>query len=329
MKDSLSIKNTIFSPPFFCAPMAGITHSAFRRLLSDFGGYGALWTEMLSAGALLHEDIHNSPFTKKRPADGKTVYQLRLTGDEDLPRVINRLEPLEPCAIDINCGCPAPEISKSGGGTALFNDFERLQKTVAAVRKAWNGLLFVKFRLGENSPTWRSELEKRLVMFEEEGCDALVLHPRFHDEKLKRLARWEVFEWATQITKLPLIASGDIAGRQTLASHRNRFEPVSGIMIGRMAVVKPWIFAEMNGLNPTIDYAEVWQRFYNYVNQDFPPEKAIGRIKEFTTYYAKNFFFGHDLYKAVQGAPNLQEVYDRALRFLEASPQLSANPEIR
>lgn len=59
------LKNSPILPPLLCAPMAGLTHSAFRRLLSDFGGYGALFTEMLSARAVLVEDLHHSPFTKK------------------------------------------------------------------------------------------------------------------------------------------------------------------------------------------------------------------------------------------------------------------------
>jgi hypothetical protein len=55
-----------------------------------------------------------------------------------------------------------------------------------------------------------------------------------------------------------------------------------------------------------------------------PPERAFGRMKEFTTYYAKNFFFGHELYKCIQKARKVAEVREAALRFLESKPRLIA-----
>ena len=99
--------------------MAGITHSAFRRFVADFGGYGALFTEMLSGKALLHEAIGKTPFTKKRPCEGKVWYQLALCGDEDMEAIVGRLEPLEPTALDINAACPAPEISRAVSAFAV------------------------------------------------------------------------------------------------------------------------------------------------------------------------------------------------------------------
>jgi len=57
----LSLRKTSFDPPLFCAPMAGINTSAFRRLLADFSGYGALFTEMLAAKMILHENRSPHP----------------------------------------------------------------------------------------------------------------------------------------------------------------------------------------------------------------------------------------------------------------------------
>jgi tRNA-dihydrouridine synthase len=161
--------------------MAGITHSAYRRLVADFGGYGALFTEMLSARALVSENITVSPFTKKRPCEGRTFYQLLLTGEENILRVIERLETLEPFGIDINLGCPAPEIRKGGGGGGIevFSDRDRLRKVLESARRSWKGVLTVKCRLGKRSDTWRETFIDRLKIIEESGIEAIAVHPRF------------------------------------------------------------------------------------------------------------------------------------------------------
>ena len=89
----LTLRGVCYDPPLFCAPMAGITHSAFRRLLSDFGGYGALYTEMLSAKMVVHEDPETSPWLKRRPQEKRVIYQLLVTEATRLPATLARLAP--------------------------------------------------------------------------------------------------------------------------------------------------------------------------------------------------------------------------------------------
>ncbi|MBN1128534.1 MAG: tRNA-dihydrouridine synthase family protein [Chitinispirillaceae bacterium] len=317
-------------PPFLSAPMAGITHSAYRRLVADFGGCGALSTEMLSARAVIAENLKASPFTKKRPCEGRVFYQLLLTGEENIPRVIERLETLEPFGIDINLGCPAPEIRRGGegGGIEVFNNREKLRIVLGAVRQCWKGTVTVKCRLGRRGDTWQETFLDRLKIIEESGIDAVTVHPRFSDEKLKRRARWELFPWIASQTKLPVIANGDIVAPVPAALDLLAPGKCSGLMIGRMAVVKPWIFREFAGESVNADYLDVWTRFYDYVCDDFRPEKAIGRIKEFTAYFSRNFIYGHELFRKVQSAPDLATLKKRAVAFLSASPAVEKEPSV-
>ncbi len=294
--------------------MAGITHSAFRRLISDFGGYGALYTEMLSPGALLKENLTESPYTKRRTQEGLVIYQMQLCGDEPLGLIIDRLRSLEPAGIDINLGCPAPAIRKNGAGKALFDNFEKVENTLRFIRKYWDGLLSVKCRLGDNCSGWEEKFLQRLRLFEDCDIDMICVHPRFSDEKLKRFARWNLFKWIRSQTKIPLIGNGDITEKTALTL----IDDCDALMIGRASVTKPWIFQSISGQTPNIDLKEVWMRFYNYTCEDFPPEKAIGRIKEFTIYYSKNFFFGHELFRAVQPSPDLDILRKRAVDFFDS-----------
>jgi tRNA-dihydrouridine synthase B len=315
-------------PPFLLAPMAGITHSAFRRLVADFGGYGALCTEMLSAPAVCNENIETSPFTKKRASERAVFYQLRLTGDDDIARTFEKLKRIHPAAIDINLGCPAPEVRRQGGGIDLFADRERLKRVLVETRKQWDGALTVKCRLGKNDSAWQEIFADLLKLFQDSGIDAVIVHPRFFNEKLKRVARWELFPWIATLTTLPIIANGDISRPDSRTLALLDSGRCSGLMIGRMAAVKPWIFREFSGAMPAVDYLDVWTRFFNYTLEDFPPGKAIGRIKEFSAYYAQNFKFSHDFYRLVQGAGDLNTLKSRATKFLSADPEISKEPSV-
>jgi tRNA-dihydrouridine synthase B len=322
------INQLSIDPPFLLAPMAGITHSAFRRLVADFGGFGALCTEMLSVPSVCSENIATSPFTKKRASEGAVIYQLRLTGNEDIATAIEKLKPQNPAAIDINLGCPAPEFRKSGGGTALFSDRERLARVLSKTRKLWSGPLTVKCRLGQNNSAWQEIFVDRIKLFQDSGIDAITVHPRFFDEKLKRIARWELFPWIASLTNLPIIANGDISRPNSRTRSLLDSGRCSGLMIGRMAAVRPWIFREFSDSMPSIDYRDVWTRFFEYTLEDFPPEKAIGRVKEFSAYYARNFKFSHDFYRLVQGAPDLITLKSKAVAFLSANPEISKEPSV-
>src|SRR5512146_1706289 len=122
MFKSIKLDGKVIEPALFLAPMAGITNSAFRRLLADFGGYGALSTEMLSPSAFLHEDPAKSSFSRRRDCEGPVIYQLRISGKEDIEATFAKLEAQNPVAIDLNLGCPAPEIQHQASGAALFRD---------------------------------------------------------------------------------------------------------------------------------------------------------------------------------------------------------------
>ena len=324
MFEATRINGRPVAPALFLAPMAGVTHSAFRRLLADFGGYGALFTEMLSASAFLHERPDESPFTRRRQGEGLVFYQFRISSEEDIGALFQKLPMVDCCGVDLNLGCPAPRIQAQASGCALFRDFGQLRQVLEGIRRHYAGTLTVKVRLGDDPDNWRGPFLERLRLFEDCGVHALTVHPRFSFEKLKRRARWHEFPWIAARTRIPVIGNGDICCLEDLEANQASFAPLAGIMLGRIAAVKPWIFREFAGLPAmAIDYLEVWNRLYRYTLEDMPPERAFGRLKEFTFYYAKNFFFGHEMFKSIQKARNAEEIREAAGRFLEAGPRLS------
>ena len=327
---SLTLRGLRIAPALFLAPMAGVTHSAFRRLVADFGGYGALYTEMLLAKMLLREDFRSSPYLKRRPEEGPVIYQLLLSDTDRLEEIIDRLVgEANPAGIDVNCACPAPDIQSWLAGAALFEDGERLGRVLRTIRGRYEGVLTIKIRLGKNREGWEERFAERLKLCEECGVDAVVLHPRFSEDKLKRVCRHHLYAWAAGLTRLPIIASGDISP-DAVSANPDAFAPLGGIMVGRLAAAQPWIFTQFqtpdSECKTAVDYVAVWERLVDYVCEDFPPEKQFSRIKIFSEYFSRNFVFGHTFFTKVRSASDIPAARLRAREFLAAAPPVNKTP---
>lgn len=300
--------------------MASVTHSAFRRLLADFGGYGALFTELLAGSQLLRENPKNSTYLKRRPEEGKVIYQLLLTHHDDIHEIIAKVLTLEPTGIDINCGCGGKFVRRAGGGIALFENINHLERILRDVRRVHKGLLTLKTRLGFDTPDWREKFLDRLRLIEDCGVDAITVHPRFAKQHMKRGAQHKLFSWIAENTSLPIIANGDILGPATIEANTEHFSHTAGIMVGRAAAVQPWIFAAWNNPDFKVDYLDTWTRFYIYLMEDFRAERALEPLKLFARYYAQNFLFGHKFYTSLRNADNIEKLNEAAVHFLSDSP---------
>jgi tRNA-dihydrouridine synthase len=208
-------------------------------------------------------------------------------------------------------------VQKLGGGANLFGDMDRTRAILRGLRARFEGPLLAKIRLGTESAGWRERLFERLRMFEDEGVDAVVVHTRYFREKLGRPARPWLYAALAEKTRLPIIANGDV--------HRPDSETLSavrGLMVGRMLVARPWLFAEWRNPSLPVDRVAIWNRYCDHLLEDFVPHIALKRLKIFTPYFARNFFFGHTLFIGVQSAPDFATAQARARVFFEQSPRL-------
>jgi len=325
MFEECIIRGRRFAPARFCAPLAGYTHSAFRRLLAEFGGCGAVWTEMLAAPQILREDFATSPWLRRRPQEGFTVFQLMVRGGDPLEQILQRLGTYGVEAVDLNLACDALAIRVQEAGSALFEKPEVLRAVVSEARRHWPGMLTAKIRLGSRRPDWQPAFLDRLRLLEDCGIDAVTLHPRFFEDKFRGRAKLDLIPWAASQTRLPLIANGDILRPEQVEELAAHLRPACAIMIGRMAIARPWLFAGWE--RPvTVDFAEVWWKMFDYIMEDFLPAVAIRRIQMFTRFYAANFAFGHQFSMAVKNAPSLPEVRRIAEEFFSRGPATVSQP---
>ena len=123
------------------------------------------------------------------------------------------------------------------------------------------------------------------------------------------------------MTRLPLIANGDLSGPDTLQERADHFQSVSAVMLGRMAVARPWIFATWD--RPvSVDLAAIWDRMCHYVTEDFPPAVALRRLQMFTKYFAANFKFGHQFKVDLARASSLRGHPAACRRTFSPAPRL-------
>jgi len=305
-------------PPLLLAPMAELSHAALRGIVAGFGGCGLFLSEMLSCRAVVHEDPATDFRLRRTPADRPFFYQLVGNDPGDMARAVRHLEAAcdgpPPDGFDINMGCSAPLIRNRGLGSGLLRDPETARRVVAACRAATRRALTVKIRL-----CWEEAAEATIRLAEalvSEGVDAVTLHPRLPAEKFRRRARWSAVAELKRALSVPVIGNGDI---ETPADVLRRMAETGcdGIMIGRAAVQKPWIFRATAdpGFRETVDLARLFRDFLDRIEQELPPEYRPGRLKTFVPYFAKNFAFGHQLATAVRNASSLAEAREEAESF--------------
>ena len=155
--------------------MAGLSHSALRQIIFDFGGVGLLSTEMLSAKRLPTECARVSPYLIRIASEKPLSYQLLISTAREIAAAIDVLHKLKADAVDLNMGCPAPTVSKIGAGIRLMEQPENVRSIVAEARKRTTLPLTAKIRIGIELND--NKLKTFCTMLEDEGID-MIYGPR-------------------------------------------------------------------------------------------------------------------------------------------------------
>lgn len=320
----MKIKNLHIDPPLLLAPMAGLTHSALRTLLLKLGGVGLLSTEMLAARKLPIENEHISPFLFRTDQEKPLSYQLLVRSVEEVEPALVALHRLHADAVDINLGCPAPKVRRSGGGSSLMEEPKLVQEIIAEARKKTLLPLTAKIRLGETFS--EEKLRDFCKMLEGEGIDLLTVHARLRKEAFCRKPHWEWVAKVKEWISIPVVANGSVLSVAD-AKKCLQISNADGLMIGRGAAFTPWLFAdiarEVYGLtlpDAKVSRPEVYADFVTAL-QRFSAERRLGRLKEFTHYFAENYFFGHTLACQVQDAGTVNQAWERAYAFFQRNDE--------
>jgi tRNA-dihydrouridine synthase B len=225
----------------FVAPMAGVTDRPFRQLCKQFGA-GLAVSEMVASNSLLW----GSEKTRRRANhDGEVnPISVQIAGAD--PRMMadaaryNVAEGAQ--IIDINMGCPAKKVCNAQAGSALLRDEPLVSRILEAVVKAVDVPVTLKFRTGWDRQNRNAVAVARMA--EDIGIQLLSIHGRTRACGYAGHAEYDTIREVKASTRLPVIANGDITTPED-AKHVLDYTGADGVMIGRAAQGRPWIFREI------------------------------------------------------------------------------------
>ena len=280
------------SVSFLLAPMAELSHRPLRELIESFCPADEYFTEMISAGGLINGGPFEAWYADNGPCPEKLVYQL-VGGDEDqLLKALILLDQKDCLGIDINMGCSAPAITRTGAGVRWMADIDRAGALIRLLRPHTRRRLSVKLRTGLTDDF--EYLLRFCRRLEEEGVELITLHPRTAREKFKRKARWNYVPALKKELAIPLAGNGDIASAEEMLLKSGECD---ALMIGRLAVRRPWIFGETKKANDTIFggkqvtgafLEETGLRFLELLARYQPREFHLSRARRFFSYFCDN-----------------------------------------
>ena len=322
LKQPLKIGNRNIDRRLNLAPLTFLGHVAFRELLSEYGGYGLLFTEMCSAKTVLTENRYKSPYFRWRDQERqRLVCQIFGREPDIMAQAAERIQAEGFFGVDINFGCSAGNICKRRCGAALLKSPKEAIRIVAAVRRAVDMPLFVKYRIGwKDDPEFAVELARQ---FEFEGVDALTFHPRVAPDRRARPPKWAYIGLVKQAVGIPVYGNGDVFDRKDCEKMLAQ-TGCDGIALGRLAVAQPWIFAVWNRdfRAPADIHGRIAFRLLSLLESHYEPAAALRRFNRFAYYFASNFTYGHSFYNRIRNTTDLKAAATELERFFESPPQL-------
>lgn len=232
--------------PITLAPMAGHTNRAFRKLVREMGDCGLVCTEVLSSVTLENKGTRKKSL-EKFPWDSQEEYPMAVQLFGSNPQIVAEAAKIAvdngATIVDINMGCWVPKIAKKGGGAALLQDVCTARAVVEAVVQAVNVPVTVKVRSGFEDGIVTAIPFAQAA--EEVGVKAIAVHARFAGQGHQGYVDWEVIRDVKQaVNKIPVIGNGDIREAEDAEQMLQR-TGCDGVMIGRGALGRPWIFREI------------------------------------------------------------------------------------
>jgi nifR3 family TIM-barrel protein len=227
--------------PVLLAPLAGVSDHPFRRVCARQGA-SLTYVEMLSAKAILYNSKRT--FEMMTRHEDEAILGVQVTGGsaDDVGRAIEILDKQPFDTIDINMGCPVTKVVRSGSGSAILKDPQRVYETVKLARAATGKPLSVKIRLGWDRST--------VTVFEvadaaqQAGAEWITVHGRLRSEDYSCPVDLATIAAVKRRLRIPVFGNGNVFSAQD-ALHMRERTGVDGVMVSRGALGNPWVFRDI------------------------------------------------------------------------------------
>lgn len=234
---NITIKNKIV-----LAPMAGISNTAYRRIIKEMGA-GLIYAEMVSDKAIIYGNDKTLDLLKMSEEERPIAQQIFGSDIESFVEAAKKIEKImKPDIIDINMGCPVPKVAiKNQAGSALLKDPEKIKNIVKAVVDAVSIPVTVKIRSGWDDNNINATIIAKKI--EEAGGSAISIHARTRSQGYSGKANWNIIKEVKEAVKIPVIGNGDINScfdAKKMLDETN----CDAVMIGRGVLGNPWLIKE-------------------------------------------------------------------------------------
>src|SRR5215510_4875243 len=226
--------------PLAIAPMAGMTDTAFRRLVKRHGGCGLVVTEMVSAEGLVRGIDRTLEYAEYTEEERPISIQI-FGGDPDkMAAAAQIVEGMGADIVDVNMGCPVPKIAKHNAGCSLMREPDHAAKIVEAMSRAVRIPVTVKMRAGWNDDERNAPRLARMV--EEAGASAITVHGRTAAQSYSGAADWNLVAEIADALTIPVFGSGDCVEPQQVLDRMQL--GVEGVLVGRGVLRNPWMLSQ-------------------------------------------------------------------------------------
>jgi nifR3 family TIM-barrel protein len=334
--------------------MAGMTDTAFRRLVKRHGGCGLVVSEMVSSEGLVRGIDRTLEYAEYTEEERPVSIQIFGGDPERMAEAARVVEGMGADVVDINMGCPVPKVAKHNAGCSLMREPEHAAKIVGAMVKAVSIPVTVKMRKGwDDSQTNAAELAARV---EQAGAAALAIHGRTAKQSYTGSADWDFVADVARRVSIPVFGSGDCIEPGQIVERLDR--GVSGVFVGRGVLRNPWILAQAAdmraGRPPRVVTAEDRARFLlDYIDlllddgvaedegfRHVAPRQApstpdprarsrdrwvVNKVRALCTWFTKGLDGGSHLRIAVNAAPTIAEVRELVDRFFTVPETFAAH----
>ncbi len=313
------------------APMAGLGHIVLREIIRGFGAKPLLFTGMFNAKALPTENPLKSPVFNWREEElPQLVGQIFGDKPKELAAAAKRLESEGFFGVDINMGCSVSEIVKRGGGAALLRKPDLAADIASAVAEAVNIPVLVKFRTG-----WEPDIAPAVELaqrFEAAGVAALCFHPRVAPDRRTQPPRLDHLREIVRAVRIPVFGNGNLQAPEDLEGMWEA-SGCAAFSIGRLAVARPWIFAQWadkENFSARHNEAELFRAapyaMLAGLAAFYEASRGIPLYKRYLTYYAANFNYGSRLFGRLSRGNTYAELEARLDENLNPLPEISPRP---
>jgi len=236
----MKIGSVDVNPSFALAPMAGMTDTAFRRLVKRRGGCGLVVTEMVSSEGLVRGIDRTLEYAEYTEEERPVAIQIFGGDPEKMAAAARIVEAMGADIVDVNMGCPVPKIAKHNAGCSLMREPEHAASVIRAMTRAVKIPVTVKMRAGwDASEVNAPELARRM---EDAGAGAVAVHGRTAAQSYSGTSDWELISRVASGLSIPVLGSGDCIEPLQLVERAR--SGIAGVLVGRGALRNPWIFEQ-------------------------------------------------------------------------------------